>query len=502
MINITKCKTSVYALIKKHIVMSLKTKMRALMFVAIIPLLVFVIYLIIRMGTYSDDYDIIYNNISIANAFSQNFKNNYDYSMYQIVIGSSDFEKEKIFDQLENARRTVIRLRDSAFMFENKSNTKKMLEYLNSLKRSTNIIQNNLLADGPRYDKNLVILDNDIRTTTTMVTEAIQKYVYYETFQMDKVHYKIENETKRTVTFACLIFGILLITTLLLIEIISYSITKPIKNLCLTTKLVGNGDFTTRVPDFDSDEIATLTTSFNSMIGKIGSLVEDVKQEQINLRKAELKLMQAQINPHFLYNTLDTIVWLAEDNQSKDVVKMVSALSKFFRIVLSKGYEVISIKDEEMLIRSYLQIQQYRYQDILEYEIDISKELDACKILKLTLQPIVENALYHGIKNKRGKGKIFIQGSYVNGIIELKVKDDGIGMKEEKLQSIQRILNGEKLDTADDSTKGFGIVNVNERIKLNFGNEYGLSVNSEYGVGSEFVLHIPYITEVSAVGQD
>jgi two-component system sensor histidine kinase YesM len=500
MINLTQF--GIYAFIKKHVAMSLKTKMRALMFMALIPLLVFVIYLIFRMGTYSDDYDIIYNNISVANAFSQNFKNDYDYSMYQIVIGSSDFEKEKIFEQLDQARLKTTKLRNGAFMYENKSITKKIYEYLDSLERSTKIIHNNFLTDGPRYDKNLIILDNDIRTTTTMVTDAIQKYVYYETFQMDKVHYKIANETKRTVTYACLIFGILLIATLLLIEIISYSITKPIKTLCLTTKLVGNGDFTTRVPDSDSDEIATLTTSFNSMIGKIGSLVEDVKQEQINLRKAELKLMQAQINPHFLYNTLDTIVWLAEDNQSKDVVKMVSALSKFFRIVLSKGYEVISIKDEEMLIRSYLQIQQYRYQDILEYEIDISKELSSCKILKLTLQPIVENALYHGIKNKRGKGKILVQGAYVNGIVELKVKDDGIGMEEEKLLAIQKILNGEKADTSDETPKGFGIVNVNERIKLNFGNEYGLSVTSQYGVGTEFIVRMPYNTEMSSVMQN
>lgn len=493
-------KIKLYAFINKNINMSLKTKMRALMFMAIIPLLVFVMFLIFRMGTYSDDYDTIYNNISIANEFSQNFKNDYDYSMYQIVIGSSDFEKEKIYEQLEQANQKAKKLRDSAFMFENKSNTKNIFEYLDSLKRSSGIIQNNLAADGPKYDKNIMILDNDIRTTTAMITDAVQKYVYYETFQMEKVHYKIETETRKTVTLACLIFVVLLITTLGLIEIISYSITKPIKNLCVSAKLVGNGDFTTRVPDSDSDEIATLTTSFNSMIGKIGSLVEDVKLEQINLRKTELKLMQAQINPHFLYNTLDTIVWLAEDNQNKDVVKMVSALSKFFRIVLNKGYDFITIKDEEMLIRSYLQIQQYRYQDILEYEINISKELEYCKILNLTLQPIVENAIYHGIKNKRGKGKIIVEGFYKEGMIVLQVKDNGIGMKEEQLEEIQRILKGEKVDMAND-LKGFGIANVNERIKLNFGSAYGLSVKSAYGVGSEFTLSIPASTESLSVEQ-
>ncbi len=492
--NKTKGKISLHAIIKEHINISLKAKMRALMFLAIIPFSVFVMFMIFRMGTYSDDYDAIYNNISIANEFSQNFKNNYDYSMYQIVIGSSDFEKERISEQLDQASQEMKKLRDRAFMFENKSNTKKMFEYLDSLRHSTENIRKNLTLDEPKYDKNIMILDNDIRTTTTMITDVVQKYVYYETFQMDKVHYKIESETSRAVKLACIIFAVLLITTLGLIEIISYSITKPIKNLCVSAKLVGNGDFTTRVPDSDSDEIATLTTSFNNMIGKIGSLVEDVKLEQVNLRKTELKLLQAQINPHFLYNTLDTIVWLAEDNKNKDVVKMVSALSKFFRSVLNKGYDFITIKDEEMLIRSYLQIQQYRYQDILEYEINISKEIEYYKILNLTLQPIVENALYHGIKNKRGKGKITVEGSYINGMIILKVKDNGIGMKEEQLEKIQRILKGEKVEMMD-NLNGFGIANVNERIKLNFGSTYGLSVESTYGVGSEFTLCIPAITE-------
>ncbi|WP_242856001.1 sensor histidine kinase [Ruminiclostridium josui] len=279
-----------------------------------------------------------------------------------------------------------------------------------------------------------------------------------------------------------------------MVEFISYSITKPIKNLCISAKLVGNGDFTTRVPDSESDEIAMLTSSFNTMIEKIGSLVEDVKLEQINLRKTELKLMQAQINPHFLYNTLDTIIWLAEGNKTKDVIQMVSALSRFFRIALSKGYDFISIREEEMLIRSYLQIQQYRYQDILEYEINISEELENCSILKLTLQPIVENALYHGIKNKRGMGKIVVEGYCQGENVLLKVKDNGIGMNQEQIEKIKKLLIMPKDKNAPEQ-KGFGLFNVNERIKLNFGDEYGLDVKSEYGVGSEFTICIPKITQ-------
>ncbi len=478
----------------KYLGISLKTKMRTLMFIAIIPLLAFVSYLIFQVGTYSDYYNTIYKSISVANDFSQKFKNEYDYSMYQIVIGSSNFKREGISQKLEDAYNKVNYLRKSALMPENKSTTKYMKDYVDSLKRSTEIIKVNLEADGPKYDKNLMILDNDIRTTTTMITDSIQKYVYIETFQMNKVHNKIEVERKRNVTFTCIIFAVLFMVTLVLVEFISHSITKPIKNLCISTKLVGNGDFTTRVPDSESDEIAMLTTSFNTMIEKIGSLVEDVKLEQINLRKTELKLMQAQINPHFLYNTLDTIIWLAEGNKTKDVIQMVSALSRFFRIALSKGYDYISIKEEEMLIRSYLQIQQYRYQDILEYEINISEKLENCSILKLTLQPIVENALYHGIKNKRGMGKIIIEGYCQEDTVFLKVKDNGIGMNQEQIEKIRRLFVMPKEEDAL-GQKGFGLFNVNERIKLNFGTEYGLDVKSEYGVGSEFTICIPKITQ-------
>ncbi len=480
--------------IKKYLCISLKTKMRALMFIAIIPLLVFVSYLIFQVGTYSDYYNAIYKSISVANDFSQKFKSDYDYSMYQIVIGSSNFKKEDISGKLEDAYEKVKYLRKSALMAENKSTTKYMKDYIDSLKRSTEIIKANMATDGPKYDKNLMILDNDIRTTTTMITDAVQKYVYFETFQMNKVHNKIEVERKRNVTFTGIIFALLFMVTLILVELISHSITKPIKNLCISTKLVGNGDFTTRVPDSESDEIAMLATSFNTMIVKIGSLVEDVKLEQINLRKTELKLMQAQINPHFLYNTLDTIIWLAEGNKTKDVVKMVSALSKFFRVALSKGYDYISIKEEEMLIRSYLQIQQYRYQDILDYEINISEELENYRILKLTLQPIVENALYHGIKNKRGKGKIIIEGYCKEDVVIFLVKDNGIGMDPEQVERIKKLFIKPEEDGVPEQ-KGFGLFNVNERIKLNFGAEYGLDVRSEYGVGSEFTICIPKITE-------
>ena len=474
---------------------SLKGKMQMLIYGMLIPFVIFITYLIGRMGSYSDAYDSIYNNISVANEFSQTFKESYDYSMYRIVIGSSTFEKEGVYDKLGQAKETISQLQEGAFFKENVITTKNMLEYLKSLEYSTKSIQKNLETEGPQYDKNMGILDTDIRTTTTMILDEVQEYVYYETFQMNIVRENIKIEIEKTVKVAIGLFIILLIVIFILSEIFSSSITKPLENLCSSIKLVGDGDFSTRVLDSGSDEITTLTTTFNTMTEKIEGLVDDVKVEQLNLRKTELKLMQAQINPHFLYNTLDTIIWLAESKKNEDVVAMVEALSKFFRIALSKGNDLITLKEEEMHVRSYLEIQQYRYQDILEYEINIPKELGECKILKLVLQPIVENALYHGIKNRRGMGKITVEGSYEKEAILLKIRDNGIGMTQEQLEKTRRILQSGIIDEHDGS-HGFGLANVNGRLQLNYGSEFGITVTSTEGVGSEFTVRIPAITDL------
>ena len=209
------------------------------------------------------------------------------------------------------------------------------------------------------------------------------------------------------------------------------------------------------------------------------------------MRYAELRLLQEQINPHFLYNTLDTIIWLIEGNLSEQAVDMVVSLSDFFRLVLSHGKEFITIKDEELHIRSYLEIQQVRYHDILDYEISIEPEIYPYRILKLTLQPLVENALYHGIKYKRAMGKITISGSMIREEQEKKiclcVKDNGVGMEEEELKRLQKEITR----PCQETESGFGLANVNERLRMNFGMAYGLTILSQKGMGTEVRVMIP-----------
>ena len=197
----------------------------------------------------------------------------------------------------------------------------------------------------------------------------------------------------------------------------------------------------------------------------------------------QLQLLQAQVNPHFLYNTLDTIIWLIEGGQNDDAVEMISNLSVFFRTSLSKGNDVITLSEEKRHTVSYLEIQQSRYRDILEFEIHIPEEFNEVMVPKLTLQPLAENALYHGIKNKRGGGKILIEGEKRGDDLILRVTDNGQGMKKERLLEIQHaIRTGERA--------GFGLSAVAERLRLYYGARYGMEIHSEEGRGTVIEIRI------------
>ena len=203
----------------------------------------------------------------------------------------------------------------------------------------------------------------------------------------------------------------------------------------------------------------------------------------------ELKLLQSQINPHFLYNTLDNIIWLSQADRKEDVASLVMSLSRFFRTTLSGGRDIIPLKEEISHVEAYLQIQQFRYRDILSYRIELPQELTEVPVIKMTLQPLVENALYHGIKYKREMGEIKISARKEGEKACICVTDNGIGMKEEDLEHLRNLLAGTEKPAPDNS--GFGIVNVDQRLKLNFGEAYGLTIESVYGEGTTITVHTP-----------
>lgn len=272
------------------------------------------------------------------------------------------------------------------------------------------------------------------------------------------------------------------------------SIVTPIKELKTLMKGVESGDLDLKFEEERyRNEFGELGHSFNHMVSEIKKLINMVYREQRSKRKAEIETLQAQIKPHFLYNTLDTIAWMAEDYNAKDIVNLVGALTKVFRIGLSKGKEVINLKDEIAHINSYLIIQKYRYEDKLSYEINFDKDILDTLILKLITQPIVENAIYHGIKEKRGKGSISINFRKIDDEIIITVEDNGAGMPEEKLENINSMLETSNSFCIDsESGSGYGISNVNTRIKLTYGQIYGLRYYSKLGEGTKVEITLPF----------
>lgn len=474
----------------------LQKRLYMLVIVCLVPLTIMIVYLLVLVNRFSDRYDAIADNITMANTYSINFKEDMDYTMY-IIVANMERAKELVgakephvmIDEARGDFQSLYDLADSEYA---RSQLKGILKCLNTLEDRVEEIEKDALVSGA-YDENMERLDLDIRVLTELIQERIQEYIYFETTRLETLREGIRADVSTALRTSIFIFAAILVGAVAISRMIMTGITEPIRKLSEATKQAGSGDFAVRAQEDSNDELAVLNTSFNQMLEKIGQLVEDIRIEQMNLRQAELKLLQAQINPHFLYNTLDSIIWLAEAGEKEQVVQVVSALSDFFRTTLSKGRDYITLQEEETHIRSYLQIQRIRYRDILEYDIQIPQELMQYPILKLTLQPLVENALYHGIKNKRGVGHITVTGRSEEEKLIFCVRDDGIGMSPTQLERVRAMVRGENQDP--ESSSGFGLFNVNQRLQLNYGTEYGLKIDSVYEEGTLATVVIPIMGE-------
>lgn len=473
---------------------SLKNRLYMLLLVCLLPLTVLIMYLLVMINSVSGQYDEIVEKITKANAYNINFKDDLDYSMYIIVVNAERaneiIDTKKPVQMIDEAREVFGMLSKEADTAAARTRLSGIIKSLNTLRDRVIEIEESALVSGS-YETNMERLDLNIRVLTELIQEEIQFYIYEQMRNMETLREGIRSNVEQAISITSVLLIIILTGALTISRKIMEGITAPILRLCHAAEQAGRGDFKTRAHEENLNEIAVLNASFNRMVEEIGKLVEDIRVEELNLRAAELRLLQEQINPHFLYNTLDNIIWLAESNETQQVVNMVSALSDFFRTTLSKGKDYISVKDEEAHINSYLQIQQFRYRDILTYEIDMDEEVYDCEILKLTLQPLVENALYHGIKGKRGLGHIRVSGCIREGLLEFKVQDNGIGMKEGRLREVRKMITGEMERTKEKG--GFGLFNVNERIRLNYGQQYGLRIESVYGEGTCIWVTVPAV---------
>ncbi len=307
-------------------------------------------------------------------------------------------------------------------------------------------------------------------------------------------------------TYIILILFLGIIISVIITVLLAISITTPINHLVKIMRRADQQDFHVKFHYPYKNEVGNLADGFNYMIGEIDHLIselnvsiealkeekENVKRVQKQKRLAELKALQAQINPHFLYNTLNAITWQAADQGASEISILSNSLGKFFRLSLSKGNEIITLRDEVEHVRSYLNIQRIRYKTKLNYEINIEENLLGIPTIKLILQPLVENSIYHGIKLKDSEGLIRIYSSKhigENGILVVKlcVEDNGLGIEEERLISI----NAGLLEGKSEQKEGYGIYNVNERLKLYYGEDYGLMFESRFGEWTRATIIIP-----------
>lgn len=441
----------------------------------------------------SRQYDAIITNIATANSVS-GIKTDIDAEMWKIVAGGVDFQHGKQFEIIQDVNAKVRWMQDN-------TDSPRARVKLDVILRSMQTLDENVRRMGAQIERHSTAAENEalletIRFNSSVVEEVMRDYVLFEVQRTEKQYQEMREGLTRWVgSFIALMFvavGFAVIAT----WGISRSIYIPIQKLHDVTRTLTKNDLQALMTRDNVDEITELGMSFNIMIGKIRELLDAKIQEQENLKKAELRALQAQINPHFLYNTLDTIIWMAESKKTDDVVTVVSALSNFFRISLSKGKDWITIGEELERTRSYLTIQRLRYRDIMDFSIEAERTVLEGTVLKLVLQPLVENALYHGLKNRRQRGTIRVRAMQRNANeILLQVRDDGIGIPPDKLAQLQAALQDDT--TAAHGEQGYGLVNVHQRIQLYYGKAYGLELDSAFQHGTCVSIVIPKRLESS-----
>ena len=467
---------------------TLATKIRFSYLVLLVPIFSILFFSIYNLWSCNQRYEDMINSTLVASEFSLDFKKDFDYEIYLVIVGNKTLKESDVDTMLRHAKSVVKGLENITESQDNRARLQDIRKYLDSLQVYVARIDENM-AEGNLYEENMEIWENDVQIVTTLVRDEISQYTYYEIQGIQKSRDDYQKFYTWMLRFCLIALAGVVVAVGIMSYLIPLSITRPFKELSQVTDEIAKGNLSVRANVNTGAEATALSNSMNTMIDKINELLEQVTTEQIRLRKAEFELLQAQINPHFLYNTLDAIIWLAEAGEQKRVVGMVRNLSDFFRTSLNRGKDINSIKEEMLHVKSYLEIQHVRYQDILSYDIEVPESLYIYSIPKITIQPLVENALYHGIKNKRGMGHISIRGQAGEKDFTITVTDDGIGIDETRLRQVQSGIQNKVLTGKD----FYGLYNVCERIRLNFGEEYGIFIESVYGEGTSVRVILPCV---------
>ncbi len=465
----------------------------SLLFITLIPS----VYSVVVSQIHTKRYSQIISNVSTANRISLIAKDDIPAELWNIICGKkeiADGSQNKMLDDISSGLSLML-------LTINNEESRGKLEVANraytTLRRNVDMLITQIKG-GSLVTQNEATLD-EIRTITSLFSDIMQDFIVTEIEAANETNQSLRNTSVILTAIQIIITVFAIIISINSFITVSGAIQKPISDMEKLSTKVSNGDLTARIDIPHVNELNTLAENLNTMAGQIDLLIQKNMEEQKNFQKAEMKALQAQITPHFLYNTFDTIVWLAEEEHTEEVVRITKAFSDFLRISLSRGHEWITISQELEHIKNYLTIQKIRYADILNYSIDADEALMDVKMIKLVLQPLIENAIYHGIKNKRGRGELKVSVHYTNGtrtFVSFTVEDNGAGFTEERLGQVRNELRTGAQDSEKLSSV-YGLYNVNKKLKLYYGEQTeGLLIESEAGKGSKISFTIPVNAEI------
>ena len=457
---------------------TLVAKIRYSYLCLLVPFVLFLIFCFYNLWNNNRRYEDMINSSVMASQFSLDFQKDFDYETYLLIVGNKTLEESSLHDMLVEADGIVAGLEELTESQENLKRLTSVKKYLNNLETYIGRIEDNI-REGNRYEDNMEIWENDVQIVTSLVGDTISQYIYYEIRGIQESRQQYQDFFVNMIRFSIIAFALILILFLFLSYYIPLSITSPIRRLTQVTDQVAKGDLTVRSDVTGGVEAQVLSDSLNTMIDKINELLEQVKTEQIRLRKAEFELLQSQINPHFLYNTLNSLYFMAVLHNVDDIAQMTEALSDMFKITLNKGNSILPLKSELDYIHKYMLIQAFRFPNRFHLEIECPVELENYPLPKFLIQPFVENSIQHGFEPRVGQGCIRITCTEKDEKLIIVIEDDGVGVEDrEQLSS------------------GYGINNVKERIPLLYGESDGVSVWSQKGKGVRVTIQLPRYSEV------
>jgi two-component system sensor histidine kinase YesM len=459
-------------------------------FLLLLPLFVSQSVTVVRQAS---EYRAIVDNMGKASRLNMTIKTEIDPIVWDIVAGKTKFETSGLKGLISNIKSQVDALRLDYYSRNNRTMMDVVLRTTSTLESYISKLERQMTARRPVSENEAAL--EEIRSVVSLIVDQMQNFMEKQMNEFSVLNERISERNRRYFAFDMLLLSVALTVSFFAVWTISGSISGPIEKLREMAFKISHGDFHPDITLARDGELSELADSMNSMAGRIELLLQKSVEEERNLKISEMKTLQAQITPHFLYNTLDAIIWAAEANRFKDVIKLVAALSSFFRITLSHGVDFIPLRDEIRHVENYLIIQQVRYSDILEYNIDVDEDILDEIVLKLLLQPLVENALYHGIRKTRDRGRITVRAARCEDGISFEVADTGAGMTPERLEEVRTLMKGSMVEGEKEGVSGkktgFGLFNVNRRVELYYGMD-GLAVESAPGGTTvSFVLPTP-----------